>query len=69
MMKKKQGSYIIGFQGRDYKNKYIIYVIEHKHTNIDTEQNRLLVRATEKNNYTKSILILGKVEFQKNFLK
>ena len=33
--KKKQGSYIIGFQGRDY----IIYAIEHKITYIDTEQN------------------------------
>ena len=32
---KKQGLYIVGFQGRDY----IIYGIEHKHTYIDTEQN------------------------------
>ena len=32
---------------------------------------KLFVRATGQNNYTKSnlILILGKVEFQKNFLK
>ena len=29
----------------------------------------LLVSATEQNNYRKSNLILGKVEFQKNFLK
>ena len=30
---------------------------------------KLLVRAAEQNNYTKYILILGKVEFQKGFLK
>ena len=30
---------------------------------------KLFVRATGQNNYTKSNLILGKVEFQKNFLE
>ena len=56
-MDKKRGLCIIGFQGRDY----VIYVTEHKHT----YGTKLLVRATEQNNYTKSSLILGKVEFQK----
>ena len=38
-------------------------------THIHRHGTKLLVRATEQNNYTRSILVLGKVEFQKSFLE
>ena len=50
----------IGLQGRDrYRTE----------THIHRHGTKLLVRVTEQNNYTKSILVLGKVEFQKSFLE
>ena len=60
MMEKRQGSY---WFTRERLKKYI----EQKH--IHRHGTKLLVRVTEQNNYTKSILVLGKVEFQKSFLE
>ena len=40
MMEKNKDHTLLVFKGEIKKNKYyIIYVIEHKHTYIDTEQN------------------------------
>ena len=39
MMEKTRIIIIIGFQERLENKHYIMYVIEHKHTYIDTEQN------------------------------
>ena len=61
MMEKRQGSY--WFTRERLKNIYRTETHIHRHGT------KLLVRVTEQNNYTKSILVLGKVEFQKSFLE
>ena len=61
MMEKRQGLY---WFTRERLKK--IYRTE---THIHRHGTKLLVRVTEQNNYTKSILVLGKVEFQKSFLE
>ena len=70
MMEKKQGSY--WFTRERLKNIYtLIYgnIRYRTETHIHRHGTKLLVRATEQNNYTRSILVLGKVEFQKSFLE
>ena len=53
-----------------YKGEINIYIyIYRTETHIHRHGTKLLVRVTEQNNYTKSILVLGKVEFQKSFLE
>ena len=62
MMEKKKTRIILVYKGEIKK----IYRTE---THIHRHGTKLLVRVTEQNNYTKSILVLGEVEFQKSFLE
>ena len=63
-MMEKKTRIILVYKGEIKK----IYRTE-THIHVHRHGTKLLVRVTEQNNYTKSILVLGKVEFQKSFLE